>query len=206
MTGWMWITLLWPGLGPMWVRGSWSALGIALLFAGALNLALIATFYWPEWLPGSLVWTLWTLVVCGWIVGAIFAMLQADSLVHLPTDAGSDDLYRRAQTAYLRMEWLEAEELLGRLLDRRGEDVEARFLLVSLLRRGGRVDEAKEHLRALQNLEAAEAWSLELEQEQVLLADAPLETPLHAEDEADEDAPQGADGEGGDRFPQAEAA
>ena len=54
-----WLTWCWPGMSRLWLKGHWSGLFTALLFAGLLNLAIASRFIWPELLPPALAWSLW---------------------------------------------------------------------------------------------------------------------------------------------------
>src|SRR5688500_16065858 len=78
--------LLWPGLAPLWLRGSGRGLAIAAAFGVLLNFALISTFVWPLLLSQSLApWAVpaaaWVLVLWFWMVaarsGARFLAAQA---------------------------------------------------------------------------------------------------------------------------------
>ena len=45
-----WIAYLWPGLPHLWIRGSVAGLSLALAFSVLLNVLILATLVWPEWL------------------------------------------------------------------------------------------------------------------------------------------------------------
>ena len=39
---------IWPGLPSLWERGSWAGLGLAVVFAGLLNVLLVASTVWTD--------------------------------------------------------------------------------------------------------------------------------------------------------------
>ena len=59
----------------------------------------------------------------------------------------------------------QAEVTLRRLLRADSQDVDSRLMLATLLRRTGRLDEARRELARLEQLEGSEKWQLEIEQE-----------------------------------------
>jgi len=161
--------LLWPGLAPLWLRGSGRGLAIAAAFGVLLNFALISTFVWPQLLSGSPPWVVpaaaWILVLWFWIVAARSGarFLIAEAAREQPPD--DDRLLVQAQTEYLKGHLSEAERLLTQLLETDAEDAEARLLLATLCRRGGRTEEAEKHLTELIGSPQAAAWRMEIASE-----------------------------------------
>ncbi len=158
------IICLWPGLPRLWIRGDWVALAVAVAFAAALNLALVASFIWPNLLPDSL-------TLAGWIVlGTIWlgSVVQAHrSLPHLrePPQVNDRGLFIQAQNEYLKGHWFEAETLLRRLLRQCSRDVDARLMLATLYRRTKRYDEAIKQLDRMVGLVEGAKWRSEIAQE-----------------------------------------
>jgi hypothetical protein len=91
-------------------------------------------------------------------------------------DEAGQDLFRSAQSEYLRGNWFQAEAILLRLLERDPRDAEARLLLATLLRHTKRFKEAREQLACLARFESAERWTEEIEREQGFLSAS--QTPL----------------------------
>ena len=164
--------LLWPGLAPLWLRGSGRGLAAAAAFGGLLNFALISTFVWPQLLSRGLApWALpaaaWVLVLLFWMVAARSAakFLAEESARRTPPDEDANRLLVRAQTEYLKGHLSQAERLLTQLLETHPGDAESRLLLATLCRRGGRKGEAEQQLRELIDLPQAAAWRMEIANE-----------------------------------------
>lgn len=160
-----WWLGLWPGLPQLWLRGSWAGLAAAAGFAALVDFVLATTLVWTEiWLPGQ-AW-LW----CGGVVAvwagsaawwAAVGRRQRDALP--PRPAG--DLFPLALTEYLRGNYFEAERQIAAMLRSAPQDIEARLLRVSILRRTGKRDEARRLLDVLGRAEAATKWQFEIERE-----------------------------------------
>lgn len=45
-----WGFYLWPGLAHLWCAGSWAGLALAIGFTALLNVLIVSTAVWPEWL------------------------------------------------------------------------------------------------------------------------------------------------------------
>jgi len=74
MRFWVWIACLWPGLVQAWKLASLRGLGLAVVFAAVLNLALVSSVVWPRWpiasLPAGTAATIaWASVLGLWILG-----------------------------------------------------------------------------------------------------------------------------------------
>jgi hypothetical protein len=170
MTMLRWMTVLWPGLPQLWLRGEVSALGLAVGFSALLNLSIVATWGWVDLLGLPLLLVAWCGVALIWLIslgGGIAHMAQLGRVS--PIDPAGD-LFRAAQGEYLRGNWFEAELALNQALERKPSDVDARLMLATLLRRIGQPNEAIEQLRRLSNTEGAEKWALEIARQQRLLA------------------------------------
>ena len=195
-----WLTCCWPGMARLWLRGHWSGLFTALLFAGLLNLAIASQFIWPELLPPPLAWSLWPGVAGFWIYGLIQSWRQMPQLSviapasrstaensrrgkqledNLEAEIFDDDLFTLAQQEYLKQNWYEAETLLRKLLQACESDIHARLMLVALYRHNGRIEEAEAELNRATRSEGSGQWEFEIKQQQVLLESA---TPLEEEE------------------------
>jgi hypothetical protein len=182
MRSFVWIACLWPGVIQAWRLGSLRGLGLAAVFAGALNLALVSSFVWPRWpiasLPaGTAAAIAWASVLGLWIVGLRWTS-RTWSQVCPPkpkSDPQFDDWFREAQHAYLKGQWLEAEPLVARILARQPADSEARLLLASIQRRSKNHEQAKRTLSELQPVATKWQWEIvaELQQLEELAADEP---------------------------------
>ncbi len=166
------LTLVWPGLPWLWLRGSRSGLVLALAFALVVDLAVLATFVWSELFDRPVVAGLWAASAAIWVAGT--ALGVATFPVALPDvrPEGAEDLFVAARDAYLSRDWLAAEERLRHLLTLSPIDAEAQLLLATLFRRAGRLREARGALEALQRSDCGARWRPEIDRELSLIATA----------------------------------
>lgn len=152
------LTLVWPGLPWLWLRGSVAGLVLALAFAVALDMAIIATWVWTEFLELPIVIGLWAGVAAVWVIATASAATAFPAPLQSGPDAAADSLFTAARDAYLARDWLAAETKLRSLLVVRPTDGEAQLLLGTLLRRVGRLKEARAALEALSRSDAGSVW------------------------------------------------
>jgi Tetratricopeptide repeat len=194
-----WFARIWPGFAQVWLLGRWEGLALAAAFAAALNLALVATFVWPQsWGVGTSPWAAtggWIAVVCLWTWG--WRWLRRDWPRLVPAQPGVNPKietgFREAQHAYLRGHWLEVESELRRMLDHQPGDVEALLLLASVQRRTHRWNEAKQTLNDLKIADKSARWLPEIEGELTQIATLEEEARKHArEDEGNAEVARAA--------------
>jgi hypothetical protein len=164
-----WTSYLWPGLPHLWYGGLWSGLALAAGFAILVNVLLLATFVWVEWASPRLLEWAWLATAAVWAGSAAASAWYGRALAPRRHSA-AEAMFREAQREYLKRSWFEAEQLLGRLLRIQPRDVEARLLLATLLRRGGRHGEALQELEHLELLADASTWAREIAEEKKLIA------------------------------------
>jgi tetratricopeptide (TPR) repeat protein len=171
------IAYFWPGLPQLWVRGSWVGLAVAVGFTALVNVLILATCVFGEWIPRGQMLGGYGLVALAWLSGWWQSHRQgptelsstengdepaggasAIGLTHQP----SEELYREAQQVYLQGDWVAAEQLLLKLLKLNDRDAEARLMLATLWRHQGRHREANRQLDKLSRLEAADQWQNEI--------------------------------------------
>jgi signal transduction histidine kinase len=166
-----WFTPLWPGLTQLWFSGAWWGLAIGCGFAWVLNLALVSTLVWTEWIdPWSRV-GVWVLLLLVWTASVTLSFRQLLGYNPEQTAKTAEDLFRQGQREYLSGNWIKAEQLLSQLLSINGKDVDAHLMMVSLLRRTGQLAEASERLRQLTAMDGAEKWQTEIARERQFLDD-----------------------------------
>jgi hypothetical protein len=156
-----------PGLVRLWREGHPASLAVAVGFTALVNAALLATVVWPQ---SVTVWTralLWCAVAAVWGGGALWDRHRRTARQGVPAE-GAADLFSAVCREYLKGQWDSAERT-ARQLVRSRHDAEARLLLATLLRRTGRVREARRQLRRLERLEVAERWKWEIRREWELL-------------------------------------
>lgn len=143
------------------------AVGGALL----LNIALLGSLVWSEWLPPGIRGGLWLAAAVVWGGSAITGRRCGRPTA--PADEpGAGPGFSQAIEYYLQGNWFEAERLLVAQLHRDPRDVDARLMIATLLRHTGRLDEAERQLHQLGRIEASHKWNLEIGRERQLLAEA----------------------------------
>ena len=173
------LTLVWPGLPWLWLRGSLPGLVIALAFAVTLDAAVLTTWVWPDLVDLPLMLAAWTATVAIWLFGTASALTAFPAVLPVGPDAATDALLVAARDAYLARDWLTAERRLRDLLERSPTDGEAQLLLATLLRRVGRPAEARAALDKLSASDAAVPWRPVIARERQLLAPGIDPSPPH---------------------------
>jgi len=153
------LTLAWPGMPWLWLRGSLAGLVLALAFALAIDVAVLTTWIWSDLVDFRMVLALWTATAAVWVIATASAVTAFPPPLPRGRDAAADDLFVKARDAYLARDWLAAETRLRTLLDLSPTDGEAQLLLGTLLRRAGRLDEAAAALEALSRSDAGIPWT-----------------------------------------------
>jgi tetratricopeptide (TPR) repeat protein len=157
-----WPLLVWPGLPQLWREGAWGALLLALGAAWLLDVLLLSTLVWHEWLSPVVRFVGWTSLIVIWVAWvAVFVHWQRKR-VALAAANDPEALFRRAQWEYLQGDAFKAEATLQYLLAREPRDAEARLLLATLLRHQKRLDEADDQLKQLSKFETAARWLIEI--------------------------------------------
>jgi hypothetical protein len=185
------IAYFWPGLPQLWLRGSWAGLVIAVGFSALVNVLILGTCVFHEWIPREQMLGGSGLVAVSWLVGwwqyrrqtvdesAARVVASESSGTTVAVGLASEpreQLFREAQQVYLRGDWVAAEQKLLKLLKLDDRDAEARLMLATLWRHQGRYREAVRQLEKLSRLEVADAWlheiAVEREENAAALAEA----------------------------------
>lgn len=189
------LTLVWPGLPWLWLRGSLAGLVLALAFAVAVDVAVITTFVWTELVDVRTSLALWTATAAVWLVATATALTGFPPPIPRSRDAAADSLFVKARDAYLSRDWLTAETRLRALLELAPLDGEAQLLLGTLLRRVGRLDEAEAAVLKLSRSDVGAGWRAEIagELRRIAAGRNPLEpeavdSPPHGTAEGDQPA------------------
>ncbi|MFM7138629.1 MAG: tetratricopeptide repeat protein [Planctomycetota bacterium] len=152
------LTLVWPGLPWLWLRGSIAGLVLALAFAVSLDVAVVTTFVWPGLVELPFTIAVWAATGVVWLVSTVSAAAAFPPSLARPPAAEIDPLFVKARDAYLARDWLVAETRLRELLEIAPTDGEAQLLLATLLRRVGRLDEARTALDKLSASDSGRRW------------------------------------------------
>jgi hypothetical protein len=166
-----WTAYLWPGLPQITQEGRWTALLVAVGAAALLNGTVLATYIWSDWIAPELRIICWVCVGIAWTVSAGFSAWlhrRQESLRNGP----EGDLFQQALDDYLKGNWFEAEQTLGRVLRQNERDLEARLMMASLLLHTKRFDDATRQLNLLARIDGAHRWAMEIHREGELLAEA----------------------------------
>lgn len=158
MTSLRYFTLVWPGLPWLWLRGSVAGLVLALAFAVSLDVAVVTTFVWPGLVELPFTIAVWAATGVVWLVSTVSAAAAFPPSLARPPAAEIDPLFVKARDAYLARDWLVAETRLRQLLELSPTDGEAQLLLATLLRRVGRLDEARAALDKLSASDSGRPW------------------------------------------------
>lgn len=186
------VAWLWPGLPQLWARGSWWGLALAVAFTLLLNVLLVASLIWTEWLRSGVLWAGWSAVAALW---ACSAWVSWTGFGELTADGPQEDWFTQAQTYYLQSAWYEAEALLKLCLKKNRRDIQARLLLASLQRRTGRIDEATEQLGRLDRQDNLGDWQFEIDRLRALIGqdhaeqEEPPEPATHSSQARENEAP-----------------
>ncbi len=166
------LTLVWPGLPWLWLRGSMAGLVLATAFAITLDVAIVTTFIWPGLVELPLTIGCWTAAGLVWLASTVSALAAFPAALASPSPAEVDPLFIRARDAYLARDWLTAEIRLREVLDASPTDGEAQLLLGTLLRRVGRLEEARAALEKLAASDSGIPWRQAIAAEQRRVAAA----------------------------------
>ncbi|MFO0065019.1 MAG: hypothetical protein ACK523_03575, partial [Pirellulaceae bacterium] len=156
-----------PGWTKLWNEGDLRSLLLSLLFGIFLNLWIAATWTWPQWWTGQGWWSCLAALAVAASASAFLAKDSLRSLALRQAPAKSADQWLQdAQESYLQANYPEAEASLHRIFAAGHQDIEAMLLMISVLRRTGRIAQAQFCIDRLRLLERAAPWMAELDQEQ----------------------------------------
>lgn len=172
-----WPTYLWPGLPQIRGSGSWAGLALAAGFALLVNLALTSTLWWSELLAAGVRSSVWVAVVVVWGTSALLCYRSDHRSRSSPQDPPETNAFADAVDHYLNGNWFHAERVLSGLLGENPRDLDAALMLATLLRRTGRVGEARRQLDRLERWDGSVKWELEIRRERELLHEAWRENP-----------------------------
>jgi hypothetical protein len=160
-----WMIYLWPGLPHIWTRGSWTALGVAIVAAVLICAAIVGSFGWAELITPAKRNAIWASLAAIWCVAAMVSAVKLRRDPAKSKTGGVTSPFARAIDLYLKGDYYQAERELKNLLDQNVRDLEARLMLATLLRHTGRFDEASKQLDQLVCFDGAEKWDLEIQAE-----------------------------------------
>lgn len=163
------LTLVWPGMPWLWLRGSRLGLVLALAFAVTVDVAVVTTFIWPELIGFGFAIGMWTATAALWLISTASAISSFPPPIPRPRAAAADALFMQARDAYLARDWLAAEAHLRGLLAIAPTDGEAQLLWGTLLRRVGRTAEARAALSKLSRSDSGTRWRTAIDRELQLL-------------------------------------
>ncbi|MDO4569001.1 MAG: hypothetical protein Q4D38_01290 [Planctomycetia bacterium] len=167
------ICKFWPGLEYLRRFGSIAAWVVAMIYAFFASGIILTTLFWTEVAADSSQTILLVLFAAVWLLGVVAShrceKVREEYERKHRQEALADDTLPLAQTAYLRRNFYEAERLLRARLDRFSDDVQSRLLLVSVLYRQQRIEDAKQQIALLEQNSTLGAWRLEVYREKQLL-------------------------------------
>jgi tetratricopeptide (TPR) repeat protein len=169
----LWIIALsvWPGVPQVWSGQEVLGLILAVLFAVALNLAVVARFIWTEaFAPG---WPnfFFALAVGQWLASFGYTLWWIWLCHPERHRAEIDRLYREAQESYLQGRWNETRRRLERILAMDDTDADALMQLGTLFVRIEQPALARRAFRQCLELEGGAKWRWEIQQSIVRIGD-----------------------------------
>lgn len=162
------LTLIWPGMPWLWLRGSRSGLVLALAFAVTVDVAVVTTWIWSELVRIEVTIGLWTAAAAVWVIATASAVAAFPAAIPRPRTGEANALFVKARDAYLGRDWPAAEAHLDHLLTVAPTDGEAQLLRATLLRRLGRTAAAMAALDALAVSDSGGPWGAEIARERML--------------------------------------
>ena len=111
------LTLLWPGMPWLWLRGSLAGLVLALAFGLAIDVAVLTTWVWTELVDVRISLALWASTAAVWLIATGSALSAFPPPLRTGRDEATDALFVKARDAYLARDWLAAETRLRALLE-----------------------------------------------------------------------------------------
>lgn len=188
------LTILWPGLPWLWLRGSLPGIVLALAFAVTLDVAMVTTWIWTDLVELPFKLAAWAGAAAIWLLGTASALSAFPPPIPTGLGPAHEARFIQARDAYLARDWVGAERRLRELLRDAPTDGEAQLLLGTLLRRAGRLTEARDALEALARSDAGLPWRTAIARELALVAsteraptDDPILLPLATGEESEDD-------------------
>jgi len=151
-------TVVMPGMGHLVLRRYLRGAVLAALFAASADVFVTSAFLWHASVTSGLPLASLGIMTVVWayaladITQALKALRQKD------LQERKDGLLKRAQVAWLRDEFAEAERLLREILRMDERDVEAWVHLGKVLKTCGRNEEARKCFRSALNLDGSDPW------------------------------------------------
>jgi len=159
------LSLFLPGAGQALMRRNVGYLLLLLGYGGALDAVLVSRLWFPQLLPGNLVWL--TLALAGTIW--LYSTLNVFRLAYLRHRqrfvATRERIFKRALDFYIEGRYNEARMEFLRVLKLDPEDVEARLYLSLLEAESGNTKRAARHLAKARRLDTEDKWKWELAQQ-----------------------------------------
>jgi hypothetical protein len=123
---------IWPGLAQIWLGQEVLGLLLALLFATALNLAIVSRWIWNEAFAGSLPDFLASLTFVSWLMSLAYTVWWV-GICHPDRHRQEiERLFREAHEAYLQGRWADSKRRVEQILTRDESDADALLQLGSL--------------------------------------------------------------------------
>lgn len=150
---------------------------MAIAFAIAFDVGIIATFIWPDLVELPITIAVWAGVAVIWLASTISAAAAFPPPLKKPASADVDPMFVRARAAYLARDWVAAECRLREILVLAPTDGETQLMLATLLRRVGRLSEAGDALAKLSESDSGACWRTAIATEMQRIAAADREPP-----------------------------
>jgi tetratricopeptide (TPR) repeat protein len=163
-----------PGIGHLLLRRYLKGAVLAALFAASADVFLVSAFLWHSSVTSALPMVSLGIMLLAWVYAVSDITLALKALRQKGLQEQKDALLRRAQVAWLKDEFAEAERLLREILRMDERDIEAWVHLGKVLKACGRSEEARKCFQSALNLDGSDPWRWTLKTE---LGTAGIRTP-----------------------------
>ncbi|NBU41133.1 MAG: hypothetical protein EBS51_10105 [Planctomycetia bacterium] len=142
---------------------------------------MVTTWIWTDLVELPFKLAAWAGAAAIWLLGTASALSAFPPPIPTGLGPAHEARFIQARDAYLARDWVGAERRLRDLLRDAPTDGEAQLLLATLLRRAGRLTEARDALEALARSDAGLPWRTAIARELALAATterAPTADPI----------------------------
>ena len=161
---WIAALSLWPGLPQIWSGQEALGLVMAVLFAAALNLALVGRFLWTEWFVPGGPGACFLAAALTWAGGLLYTLWWVWRCHPERHRIEIDRLFREGVEHYMLGRWDEARRRFERVLELDETDADALIQLGTLFVRTGQPTPARRAFRRCAELEGGVKWRWEIGQ------------------------------------------
>ncbi len=159
------LSLFLPGAGQALMRRNVGYLLLLLGYGGALDVVLVSKLWFPQLLPGSLVWLTLALAGTIWLYSTLNVFRLAYFRHRQRFVATRERIFKRALDFYIEERYNEAQREFLRAVKLDPEDTESYLYLCVVEAESGNARRAARHLARARRLDTEGKWKWELAQQ-----------------------------------------